>query len=71
MNRKKTVFIYANQGFAVRYILQSDIFTKLKDHVRIVILSHNADEKSFVKQFKSENVLIKKFFHENFSEKYN
>jgi hypothetical protein len=64
MNRKKTVFIYANQGFAVRYILQSDIFTKLKDHVRIVILSHNADEKSFVKQFKSENVLIKKFFHE-------
>jgi hypothetical protein len=62
----KIIFIYANQGFAVRYILQSDIFAHLKNSgLKIVIIAHNAEEDSFVDQFDSENVVIEKFHHEN------
>ena len=44
-NQKKCIFIYVHQGFAVRYLLRSEIFNTLKRKSHeIVIFSHNGDE---------------------------
>lgn len=64
MSQQKVVLIYANQGFAVRYLLQTDIFKNLKKNYRIIILSHSGNEKAFTDQFKSEGVTIEQFAHE-------
>ena len=56
---KHTLFIVVDQGFAARYLLRTDIFTTLKNSgARIVILTPNADEDYFIKEFDDENVYI-------------
>ncbi len=57
--RKQTIFIAVDQGFAARYLLRTDIFKVLKKSGdRIVILTPNADEDYFIKEFSDENVYI-------------
>ncbi len=57
--QKQTLFIAVEQGFASRYLLRTDIFKVLKNSgARIVILTPNADEEYFVKEFKDDNVFI-------------
>jgi len=61
----KCIFIYVNQGFALRYLLRTDILKTLREFpLRIVILSHNGDEAIFCKSFESENVVVEKFHNE-------
>ncbi len=60
--KKKTVFVYVNQGFAVRYFLRTSIFKALKEGpARIVILSPNAGEAAFRDQLESEDVIVEQF----------
>jgi hypothetical protein len=62
---KKTIFLYVNQGFALRYLLRTDILRKLRElPVQIVILSHNSDEQTFQEAFEAENVIVEKFDYE-------
>jgi len=57
--KDKTVFIYVNQGFAIRYLLRSSILPTLAENIRkVVILSHNGNEVSFKKAFESENIIV-------------
>ncbi len=63
--KKKTIFLYTSQGFAVRYLLRTDILKTLrKSSVQVVILSHNGDEPIFRKSFESENVRVEKIKNE-------
>ena len=72
MNIKaKTIFIYVNQGFSVRYLLRSSILKSLSNNShsnRIVILSHNGNEKVFIDAFASANVVVEKFKNEKYDE---
>lgn len=53
--KKKTIFLYTSQGFAVRYLLRTDILKILRESsVQVVILSHNGDEPIFRESFESE-----------------
>jgi hypothetical protein len=57
--KKQTIFIAVDQGFAARYLLRTDIFKVLKKSgARIVILTPNADEEYFVKEFADNNIFI-------------
>lgn len=57
--KKQTIFIAVDQGFSARYLLRTDIFKVLKSSgARIVILTPNADEEYFVKEFADDNVFI-------------
>lgn len=63
--KRKCIFLYVNQGFAVRYLLRTHILKILRElPVQIVILSHNGDEPIFRQGFESENVIVEKFNHE-------
>jgi hypothetical protein len=63
--KKRCIFLYVNQGFAVRYFLRSGILKALrKSPARVVILSPNAREESFRKAFESENVIVEPFEQE-------
>ena len=63
--KKKTIFLYTSQGFAVRYLLRTDILKTLRESsAQVVILSPNGDEPLFRKSFESENVCIEKFNNE-------
>ena len=56
------VFIYANQGSTVRYLLRTDVLPTLeKSGARIVILAHTAEEPGFREAFESENVVVEQF----------
>lgn len=66
----KTIFIYINQGFSARYLLRTDVYKNLVNSdqkYKIVILSHNGDEKTFKDEFKNENVFVEKFQNEKCS----
>ena len=66
---RKTIFLVIYQGFAARYLLRSDILKELKKHFeRIVIISPNADEAYFKKEFIDENVSIEKLEIEKYKE---
>lgn len=71
--KKKCIFLYVNQGFAVRYLLRTDIFRILRESsAKIVILSPNGDEPLFKQFFESENVKVEKSdneAYENYLEK--
>jgi hypothetical protein len=55
----QTIFIAVDQGFAARYLLRTDIFRVLKNFcTRIVILSPNADEDYFSREFSNNNVSV-------------
>ena len=58
--KERAIFIYVNDGFAHRYLLQSDIFSVLKSNkdLKIIILSHNANEGNFKNHYKSQNVEV-------------
>lgn len=61
---RRCIFLYVNQGFAVRYLLRTDILRTLRDgSVQIVILSPNGDEPVFRQAFESENVKVEKCNH--------
>jgi len=63
--KKKTIFLYTSQGFAVRYLLRTDILKILRESsVQVVILSHNGDEPIFRESFESENVRVEKLKNE-------
>ncbi len=67
--KKKTIFLYINQGFALRYFLRTDILkTIAKSSTQVVIVSHNGDERSFRKTFESENVKVEKCNHEAYAQ---
>ena len=66
--KNKTIFIYVNQGFAVRYLLTSSILKTISEKVdRVVILSHNGDEEIFKKKFERQGVIVEKFRHEKYN----
>lgn len=59
------IFIYANQGFTVRYLLRTQILKTLeKSGARVVILAHNPDESGFREAFESKNVIVEPFARE-------
>lgn len=61
-NSNKTIFLVIHQGFEARYLLRTNILKELKKHIdKIVILTPNADEEYFIKEFKKDNVLIEQF----------
>lgn len=63
--KKKTIFLYTSQGFAVRYLLRTDILKTLRESLaQVVILSHNGDEPIFRESFESENVRVEKLKNE-------
>ncbi len=63
--KKKTIFLYTNYGFSVRYLLRTDILKTLRESsAQVVILSPNGDEPLFRKSFESENVCVEKFNNE-------
>ncbi len=63
--KKKTIFLYTNYGFAVRYLLRTDILKTLRESsAQVVILSPNGDEPLFRKSFESENISVEKFNNE-------
>lgn len=58
-NKEETIFIVVDQGFSARYLLRTDIFTALrKSGKKIVILTPNADEEYFIREFLEETVHI-------------
>jgi len=63
MNRsEKTIFLVVHQGFEARYLLRTDILHLLKERAKtIVILTPNADEDYFRKEFHKNNVVIERF----------
>ena len=59
------IFIYANQGFTVRYLLRTQILKTLeKSGARVVILAHNPDASGFRETFESKNVIVEPFARE-------
>ena len=63
--KKKTIFLYTSQGFAVRYLLRTDILKTLRESsAQVVVLSHNGDEPVFKESFESENVRVEKLRNE-------
>lgn len=60
-DKKKCIFLVAPQGFATRYLLQTDVFRTLKATDRhLVILTPNPDEEYFKNQYAADNVTIEK-----------
>tara|TARA_B100000989_G_C19525590_1_gene466685 strand:+ start:411 stop:1868 length:1458 start_codon:yes stop_codon:yes gene_type:complete len=56
---KKNILIYVNDGFAIRYLLRSDIYKNLiSSNCNIIIVSHNSDEEYFKKKFSAHNVTL-------------
>ncbi len=56
---KKNILIYVNDGFAIRYLLRSDIYKNLlSTDCNIVLVSHNADEEYFKRKFMAQNVTL-------------
>lgn len=56
---KKNILIYVNDGFAIRYLLRSDVYKNLlSSRHNLIILSHNSDEEYFKKKFSGPNVSI-------------
>ncbi|MBL7070836.1 MAG: hypothetical protein ISS26_01525 [Candidatus Omnitrophica bacterium] len=59
--KDKTILIALNHGISVRNILQTDIFRILqKSGIKIVILTPNAENESFRRMYKSDNVYFEK-----------
>ncbi len=59
--KKPCIFLYVSQGFAVRYLLRTDILKTLRESpAQIVILSPNGHELVFRQTFESENVKVEK-----------
>ena len=57
--KKKCIFIYVNQGFAVRYLLRTGILETLSSNdIDIVIVSHNGAEASFLETFSNKNIKV-------------
>lgn len=60
--RDKTIFLAVDHGFSARYILRTDIFRRLRDaNLWIVILTPNADEEYFRREFSGENVFVERY----------
>lgn len=60
--KKKTIFLYTNYGFTVRYLLRTNILKTLRESsAHVVILSPNGNEPLFRQNFESENVCVEKF----------
>ena len=61
--RKKTIFISVHQGFAVRYLLRSNIFRILQhqQNIHIVIHSPYSNKDYFKNEFNHENVSLEYF----------
>jgi len=56
------IFLAVHQGFQARYLLRTDILTELKKRLeRIVILTPNADEDYFKREFEKDNVVVERF----------
>lgn len=65
----KCIFLVVQQGFGARYLLRTDIFKELKKSVeKIVIVTPNADEDYFRKEFQKDNVHIERFKNEKCEE---
>ena len=65
--KSKTVFIYVNQGFTVRYLLGSNILKNITENVdQVVILSHNGDEKAFKEKFEGPRIKVEKARYEEY-----
>ena len=65
----KCIFLVVHQGFEARYLLRTDIFKELKKHVeKIIIVTPNADENYFKKEFQEDNVHIERFQNEKCEE---
>lgn len=64
MKKPRTIFLSVCHGFVARTLLRSGILDSLKkDGHRIVILTPNANEEYFVKEFADKNVYIRKLHH--------
>jgi len=62
INKKKAICLVVDQGFSVRYLLRSDIYKVLLNSGHpIVILTPNADEDYFRREFESENVSVHRY----------
>ena len=60
--KSKCIFIYINQGFTLRYLLRSDVLKfLLSTNINVVLISHNANEPSFKKQYESDQVSVEPF----------
>ncbi len=58
---KKKILIYVNDGFSIRYLLRSNIYKNLINSVsKLIIVSHNSDEKYFKEKFTHEKVILEK-----------
>jgi len=69
LNHNKTLVVVVNQGFSARYLLRTDIYEKIKkSKINIVILTPNADEEYFKKEFSDENVSIEMFCTDKYEE---
>ena len=57
--KKKSIFIYATDGFNDRVIIKSDLLNRLKKNIdRIIIFYHDADNPLYKKQFEDEGVEV-------------
>lgn len=71
-SNKKTILIAVNIGFSARYLLRTDIIKRLKKAgTRIVIVTPNADEPYFRKEFEDEAVFVEKYEFEKCRAYYN
>lgn len=58
----KTIFIAINTGFGARYLLRSEILDNLiQAGIRVVVLSPNADEDYFRREFEDKGAVVEKF----------
>ena len=65
MTNKKTIFLLIHQQFTTRYLLQTDIFKRLKEFGhRIVIITPNAADEGFCRDFGGKDIFIEQFEYE-------
>lgn len=63
----KTIFIYVNQGFTVRYLLRSSVLSSIRNKIsKVVVLSHNGNEEIFRKKFESQGVIVEQIRYEEY-----
>jgi len=68
VSNRRTICLVVDQGFSVRYLLRSDIYHVLLESGRpIVILSPNAGEDYFRREFESENVRVVRYRIEQYA----
>jgi len=55
---KKTIFLFVNQQFHIRYFLQTNIYKNLAQNSRVIVLSPNSKNDIFLKKYRLDNVVF-------------